>query len=241
MSLSNHVTLITGANRGIGRSLVKTLLSRGARKIYAGARDPKSLEDLVQEAGGRVLPVKLDIRDRDQVAQAARQAADVTLLINNAGRAAFGKLLDSAEAEIEADMLTNYFGTLSMLRAFVPVIQKNGGGAVANVLSVVSLASMPGVAGYSASKAALWSLTTALRENLRADKVAVHGIYPGPVDTDMARSFKAPKTSPDAVAEAILDGIASGEEDIFPDLMARQVRDMWQSDPKELQRYFAGF
>jgi len=241
MSISQTIPLVTGANRGIGRALVDVLLERGVKRVYAAARDPKSLSDLVSRTNGRVVPLKLDIRDREQVASAAKAAGDVTLLINNAGRAAFGKALESPEAEIEADMLTNYFGTLSMLRAFVPVIQANGGGAVANVLSVVSLASMPGVAGYSASKAALWSLTLALRENLRSEKVAVHGIYPGPVDTDMARSFKAEKATPLSVATAILDGIAAGDEEIFPDVMARQVREIWQNDPKELQRFFASF
>jgi len=241
MSLSETVALVSGANRGIGQALVETLLERGVKRVYAGARSPAALAGLVEKSAGRVVPLRLDIRDREQVDQAAKQAGDVTLLINNAGRAAFGKALESADAEIEADMLTNYFGTLSMLRAFVPVIRAQGGGAVANVLSIVSLAAMPGLAGYSASKAALWSLTLALRENLRADKVAMHGIYPGPVDTDMARSFPADKATPAAVASAILDGISAGEEDIFPDAMARQVKEIWESDPKELQRFFAAF
>lgn len=241
MSLHQTIALVSGANRGIGKALVEDLLSRGAKRVYAGARNPNSLSELVAASGGRVVPLKLDIRDHAQVAQAAKQAGDVTLLINNAGRAAFGTILESPEAEVEADMLTNYFGTLSMLRSFVPVIQANGGGAVANLLSVVSLASMPGAAGYSASKAALWSLTMALRENLRNRKVTVHGIYPGPVDTDMARSLKADKATPASVAAAILDGIAAGDEDIFPDPMARQVNEIWQSDPKELERFFAAF
>lgn len=240
MTQSQPIALVSGANRGIGLSLVETLLERGAQRVYAGARDPNSLSKLVESSGGKVIPLRLDINDRAQIAEAAQQAKDITLLINNAGRASFGNFLDSTEADVEGDMLTNYFGTLAMMRAFVPVIKANGG-ALANLLSVVSLAPIPGVAGYSASKAALWSLTLALRENLRADKVAVHGIYPGPVDTDMAKDFPAEKSTPASVAAAILDGIAAGTEDIYPDPMSRQVHEIWQTDPKELQRFFAAF
>jgi NAD(P)-dependent dehydrogenase (short-subunit alcohol dehydrogenase family) len=240
MTQSQPIALVSGANRGIGLALVETLLERGAQRVYAGARDPQSLSELVQKSAGKVIPLRLDVTNRAQVAEAAQQAKDITLLINNAGRAAFGNALDSSDADIEGDMLTNYFGTLSMLRAFVPVLKANSG-ALANLLSVVSLAPIPGIAGYSASKAALWSLTLALRENLRADKVAVHGIYPGPVDTDMAKDFQADKSTPASVAAAILDGIAAGTEDIYPDPMSRQVHEIWQTDPKELQRFFAAF
>jgi short-subunit dehydrogenase len=162
----------------------------------------------------------------------------VNLLINNAGLLASFSVLGSDLADLARDIETNFVGPLAVTRAFVRGIEEAGGGAVVNILSVVALASMPGLGGYSASKAAAFSVTQALRAELRAKKIAVHAVFPGPVDTDMARGIDLPKTSPQAVAAAILAGIERGDEDIFPDPMSLDLAARWQRDPKELERQF---
>lgn len=238
MKIKNCVALVSGANRGIGRACIEALVERQARRVYAMTRRPETLHDLVHQSGGRVVVLPGDIRMRNDIAAVTAAAKDVTLLVNNAGTAVFGRFLESSPESIEADMETNYYGTLNMIRAFAPVIERNGGGAIANVLSVVSLASMPGLGGYSASKAALWSATQALRADLKPRNIAVHAVFPGPVDTDMAQDFPVEKTPPQVVAAAILDGIEAGNEDIFPDPMAEQVGSVWRENPKEVERMF---
>lgn len=136
------------------------------------------------------------------------------------------------------DMETNYYGTLHMVRAFAPIIAQNGGGAIANVLSLVSLASMPSLGGYSASKAALFSLTQAIRAELNGKAIAVYGIYPGAVDTEMIAGLTLPKASPAEVAAAIVDGIANDVEDIYPGDMAQELSQVWLQNPKQLEARF---
>lgn len=234
MKIESSTALVTGASRGIGRSLVSALLAGGAKKVYAAARDLSKVE----ARDPRVVPLKLDITNADDVALAAKAAGDVTLLINNAGVLASFDLMTASRAELERDLGTNFFGTLAVTRAFVPLIEQNGGGAIANLLTVVSLASMPALGGYSAAKAAAFSLTQALRASLRAKKIDVHAVFPGPIDTDMAKDIQLPKTSPDEAARAIVEGIARGDEDILPDAMARQVFAQWTRDPKSVERQF---
>jgi NAD(P)-dependent dehydrogenase (short-subunit alcohol dehydrogenase family) len=174
------------------------------------------------------------------VAAAAEAAQDVQLLINNAGLLASYGVLASPEEALRRDMETNFFGTLAMARAFAPVLERRGGGAMVNFLTVVALAGMPGIGGYCASKAAALSLTQCLRADLGKKGIRVHGVFPGPVDTDMIRSFEMPKTSPAAVAAAVLDGVAAGVDDIFPDPMSRQMHAVWLSDPRAVEKQFAG-
>lgn len=234
MELKQATVFLTGANRGIGRALADELYRRGVKRIYAATRKPEDIQ------GNEVIvPVKLDVTDRQAVKAAAQQAGDATILINNAGALAPGSLLDAPLELIARDLDTNYFGTLNMIRAFAPIIESNGGGAVANVLSVVALASMPGLGGYSASKAAAYSMTMALRADLQPKGIRVHAVLPGPVDTDMASEITLPKTSPQAVAAAILDGIQNGVDDIYPDPMSDQISRTWLANPKELERQFA--
>lgn len=246
MSFTDSVVLVTGANRGIGLALTQALLARGVKRLYAAARDPSALSALAASSNGKIIPLKLDTTNPTQVADAAKAASDVTLLINNAGTAVFGDILTSPLDAITADMQTNYFGTLSMVRAFAPLIEANAkgtndNGAIANVLSVVALAAMPGLGGYCASKFAAGALTQAIRGSLKPRGIRVHAIFPGPVDTDMAKDFNAPKASPSDVATAILDGIAAHNEDIFPDAMALHVAETWRSNPKQLEQDFAAY
>ncbi len=238
MKIKDCVALVSGANRGIGRACMTALVSRQAGRVYAMTRRPDTLRELEHLSGGRIIVLPGDITSAADVAAIASATNDVTLLINNAGTAAFGRFLDSSREDVEADMRTNYFGTLEMIRAFAPIIERNGGGAVANVLSVVSLASMPGLGGYSASKAALWSATQALRADLKPRSIGVHAVFPGPVDTDMAKNIPMEKTAPQVIASAILDGVEAGTEDIFPDPMSMQVGDAWRQSPKDVERMF---
>ena len=237
MDLSKKTILVTGANRGIGAAIVRELLTRGVGKIYAASRDTAKLPDF---GDARVVKLALDITDSAQIQRAAAQAKDVQVLINNAGIATHGNVVQSDSAALAADMQVNYFGTLSMLHAFAPVLEKNGGGVIANVISVVGLASIPAIGGYSASKAALFSATQAARAELAPKQIKVVGIFPGPIDTDMAREFPMEKASAATAAKAIADGLAAGVEDIFPDPMSQQVSQLWASNPKALEKQFAG-
>ncbi|RYZ08454.1 MAG: SDR family NAD(P)-dependent oxidoreductase [Myxococcales bacterium] len=242
MNIENAVVLVTGANRGLGKQLVLASLQAGARKVYAGARDPAQLAELVAESGGRVVPLAIDVTREESLAAAARIATDVTLLFNNAGVVASHQVLTSSLPALQQDFATNFFGVVAATKAFVPALERSaqaGSAAIVNILSVVSLASMPAVGGYSASKAAAHSLTQTLRGELAAKKVQVHGVFAGAIDTDMTRDMNMPKTSPVDVARAILRGVRAGAEDIFPDVMAEELFATWRRDPKELERQLA--
>jgi len=236
MKLENRTILVTGANRGIGKALVEALLTHPVKKIYAAAR---KTEDLPQFGDDRVVPLKLDITDPDLVKKAAGLAQDVDLLINNAGVATFSSVVSAEPDALKRDMDVNYLGTLNVVRFFVPILEKRGSGAIANVISVVGISSMSAIGGYSASKAALFSATQAMRAELKSKGISVHGIFPGPIDTDMSRDFDMPKTSARETAENILNGIQADQEDIFPDPMSRQVGELWAKDPKGLERQFS--
>ncbi|MBX9767020.1 MAG: SDR family oxidoreductase [Bdellovibrionales bacterium] len=236
MKFQNKNVFISGANRGIGKALVIAALEAGANKVYAAARNTSEIKKLENP---KIIPVTLDITNSDSVTAAARLAADTDILINNAGVLAFGSVLQGKVSELERDFETNFFGTLKMIRAFAPNLVEKKDGSIANLLSIVALASMSGLAGYSASKAALMSATQALRAELRNSGVSIHGIFPGPIDTEMAKGIELPKTSPKETADNIVMGIQSGTEDIFPDQMSIQVGRHWMKDPKGLEKQFA--
>lgn len=236
MKLDNQTIFVSGANRGIGKAIVEALLKQPVKKIYAAARDVAQLPNFNDS---RVVPITLDITNVAQIATAAKQAHDTQVLINNAGALAFASVVTAESADLQRDMQVNYFGTLNVVHQFVPVLKQNGGGAIANVISIVGLASMAGIGGYSASKAALFSATQAMRAELKAQNISVHGIFPGPIDTDMAKEFPMDKTSPEVTAENIIAGILAGNEDIFPDPMSSNLSELWAKDPKELERQFA--
>ena len=240
MSSSTSHSGVTGANRGLGRALVKASLAARAKRVYAGARDPARLRDLVAMAPDQVVPLELDITSAGSLAAAAASAGDVTILVNNAGVLAAYGVLASTPAELEADFATNFFGTLAATRAFLPALERAERAAIVNVLSVVSLANMPALGGYSAAKAASFSATQALRGELAKKKVSVHGGFPGLIDTDMVRHMEMPKTSPEEVARAIVEGVEAGREEILPDPASRQMFEVWRRDPKALERQLAG-
>ena len=206
------------------------------KKIYTAAR---KVSDLPKFGDARVIPVALDITNREQIKSAVLQASDLDVLINNAGVLSQAGVVTGEPKALMRDMEVNYFGTLSMVNAFAPVLDKKDGGAIANVISIVGLASMAGIGGYSASKAALFSATQAMRAELKSKKISVHGIFPGPIDTDMAKGFEMDKTSPQVTAENIIAGLIADKEDIFPDPMSVNLSELWAKDPKELERQFA--
>jgi len=236
--LSGAIALVTGANRGIGRALVDALLARGAAKVYAAARRPETLDDLVAASQGRVVALPLDVTNPEQVRAAAAAANDVQILINNAGVAAKfeGELTDPAwitAAREETEV--NVLGLLAVTQAFAPTLSRQPGSAVVNLGSVAGLVNFPFLASYSASKAAAHSLTQATRARLRPLGVHVAGVYPGPIDTDMSRALAIEKTPASVAAHAILDGLEAGEDEIFPDPFARQIGELFLKSPKALE------
>jgi NAD(P)-dependent dehydrogenase (short-subunit alcohol dehydrogenase family) len=219
MKIENSVVLVTGANRGIGLAFTRELLVRGARKVYAAARDPAT----VTQAGVRAL--QLDVNNPADVTAAAALAPDVTLVINNAGIAQPGGFLASDSEEVARRIFeTNFFAVLRMSKAFAPVLKSNGGGALLNVLSVASWVNGGELAAYSASKSAAWSLTNALRSELAAQKTQVLGLHMGYVDTDLTRGFDVPKSSPEDIVKRALDGLESGVDEVLADEITLQVK-----------------
>ncbi len=233
MRLDQKTVLITGSNRGIGSAIVTALLGRDVKKIYAAARNPDNLPDFGDD---RVVPLKLDITDPDQIRRAAESAADVDLLINNAGVAAFTSLLDGPLELLLRDMGTNYFGTLDMVRSFVPVLETKPDAAIVNVVTIAAFVNFPIVGGYSASKSALFSLSQGIRIELATRGIAVHTVNPGPIDTELATEFPAEKASPEFTADNILAALENGEIDIFPDVASQEMIKVWKKDYRELEQ-----
>ena len=219
MKIENAVVLITGANRGIGLAFARALLARGARKVYAGARDPST----ITQAG--VEPLQLDVTKPAEVAAAAAHASDVTLVVNNAGIAQLGGFLAHDSEDVSRRLFeTNFFGMLQMSKAFAPVLRANGGGALLNVLSVASWVNGGELAAYSASKSAAWSLTNALRNELAAQKTQVLGLHMAYVDTDLTRGIDSPKSSPEDIVRHALDGLEAGLDEVLADALTQQVK-----------------
>ncbi|MEU8076070.1 SDR family NAD(P)-dependent oxidoreductase [Catellatospora citrea] len=233
MEINASTALVTGANRGLGRALVDALLSRGVDRVYAAARDPRTVR-----ADDRITAVTLDVTDRASIDNLAAIALDVDLLINNAGAAAFAPALDADLDGVAREFAVNFTGLYDMIRAFTPALIANKG-ALVNVLTLLSYAPAPPMAGYSASKAAAHSLTLALRPALALAGVSVHGVYPAGIDTDMLAGIDTPKAAAHEVADAILDGIAAGQPDIYPDPTSAQMSRLWNSDPRAFTEAFA--
>jgi NAD(P)-dependent dehydrogenase (short-subunit alcohol dehydrogenase family) len=225
MKIDGSVALVTGANRGLGRVYARELVSRGAAKVYGAARDPAA----VTEPG--VTPVALDITDPDRVAQVAQQCADVGLLVNNAGALKYSTFIDAPSLDAaRLEMETNYFGTLSMCRAFAPVLAANGGGAIINMLSVTSFYTNPLDASYGASKAAAWSLTNGVRIELAHQGTLVIAVHASFIDTDMAALADVPKDTPESVAQQAFDAVEAGQIEVLADERSRFVKESLSRD-----------
>jgi NAD(P)-dependent dehydrogenase (short-subunit alcohol dehydrogenase family) len=219
MLIKNSVALVTGANRGLGLAFARALLQRGARKVYAAARDPGAITI------DGVVPLRLDVTNAADITAAVAAAGDVSLLVNNAGIDRGSKLLDGdAVAAARAELETNLFGPLALSRAFAPTLARNGGGAIVDVLSVLSWVTLRQNPTYSISKAAAWAMTNALRTELAPQGTQVVALHVGFIDTDMARAVRAPKSSPDAVANLTLDAVETGAPEVLADAISQQVK-----------------
>lgn len=226
MTTENVTALVTGANRGLGRKFAADLLERGA-KVYAGARRPETI-DLPG-----VVPIQLDITDPESVRRAAEQASDVNVVVNNAGVSTRATLLDGSLDDIRLEMETHYFGTLNVIRAFAPVIERNGGGSLLNVLSVLSWLHPASSGAYSAAKAAGWALTDATREELAPRGIHVAALHVGYMDTDMVSYIPADqKVDPAVVAKQALDGLFAGQPEILADDLSRNVKAQLSASPR---------
>src|SRR5437763_5165552 len=218
MKVEGAAALVTGANRGLGAAIAQALLDAGA-KVYGAARDPATITNR------GLIPVPLDVTDGDDIAIAARTCRDVSIVVNNAGiLRSSASLAEGAVEAARAEMETNFFGSLRMARAFAPVLLENGGGALVNMLSVLSFVAMPQGATYSASKSAAWSLTNALRMELRRQGTLVVAVHAGFIDTDMAAGVTGDKVSPESVAAQIVAAVANGEEELLADPTSRAVK-----------------
>lgn len=226
MKLDNAVVLVTGANRGLGLEFARQALVAGARKVYAAARDPSAA------TLPGVVPLRLDVNDPAQVAEAAAACGDVTLVVNNAGIANMGDLLgpDSIDA-LRAMLDTNVFGMLRVSQAFAPVLGANGGGALLNVLSVASWISTPGLAAYAVSKSATWSLTNGVRIALRGQGTQVLGLHVGFIDTDLTRGIDLPKLAPADVVAKAYAALEAGQEEVLIDELSRRVKQGLAAEP----------
>lgn len=233
MKIVDTAILVTGANRGIGQALVEEALKRGAKRVYAATRKPWSHSD------PRVRNLLLDVTHAAQIQAAVERVEALDVLINNAGVDLNGDVSD--RAILEQHLAVNLFGTYDVTHAFLPLLTRSQG-AIINVLSLAAVAALPFDPTYSISKAASLSLSQSLRALLGGSGVGVHVVLPGPVDTDMTRNLDIPKASPESVAQAIFNGLAKGEEEIFPDPMSASLAEGWRSGAvKALERQFAAY
>jgi NAD(P)-dependent dehydrogenase (short-subunit alcohol dehydrogenase family) len=219
MNIQDSTVLVTGANRGIGQAFANELLDRGAAKVYAAVRDVATITD------PRLVPIQLDVTDSDRVAAVAREVDDVQLVVNNAGVLNVSIPLSASLETARLELETNYLSLVSMTQSFAPVLERNGGGAFVNVLSIFSWVAMPLISTYSASKAAAWSFTNAARIQLRGQGTDVVGVFVRGVDTDMAAGFDIEKVLPAVVATSALDALEAGEPEAVVDDFSRAAKD----------------
>lgn len=232
MDLTSAVVLVTGGNRGIGKALAAEAVARGARKVYAAARDPRSV------TAPDVHPIALDVTDPGSVRRAAEQTGDVTVLINNAGIYVGASLLTGDLDEVRREFETNFYGPIAVTRAFVPQVLANGGGRIVNVHSALSWVAFG--QSYSATKAALWSASDALRLELAPQGIGVTGLHVGYVDTDMAAAVDAPKISPEDVAAQVFDAVEQDRDEVLADETSRGAKRSLLGDPAERYAAMAG-
>ena len=230
--VTDKVALVTGSNRGIGKEILKALIENGAQKVYAAVRRPESADPLVETYGDKVVALPFDLAEPGSIFDAAKEASDVNLVINNAGVLRTAAVTsDDVFRSMEYEFNTNVYGLVRVIHAFVPVLKANGGGAFVQLNSVASLKAFDTFASYCASKAAAYSLTQSLRESLKDDNILVMSVHPGPIATDMGAEAGLDEVAEPAsvVADALLAGLKNGDFHVFPDSVARQVGDAYHS------------
>lgn len=235
MNIENKTVLITGANRGIGKAYAEEFLKSGAGKIYLGVRDLKSVEEFAAQAPEKLIPLKLDVTNEDDITAAAQQADDVEILINNAGILHMDSSMDSVAENARKEFEVNVMGPLLMTQAFAPVLKKNGGGVLITVSSIAGHVTFPGFASYCASKYAAQSLILSHRLDLKEQGTHVIGVYPGPIETDMTNDVHMDKFAPSLVTQATIAAIKNGDEEVFPDPMSQELYETFRKDPKAVE------
>ncbi|MFY0626605.1 MAG: SDR family oxidoreductase [Reichenbachiella sp.] len=242
ITIEGKVALVTGSNRGIGKAIVAELISQGASKVYAGARDINKLNDLKEKYGDKIVPIQLDVTNESDIKAAVKTASDLDILINNAGILYVGGFFGESDIEaFDKQLAVNVHGLINVTKAFVTQLRIKAESAIVNVSSLAGLGNMPSIGNYSVTKAAVHSITQNFRAELVSDGVLVTGVYPGPIDTDMVKDFPMDKDSPENVAKAIVQGLIEGSEDIFPDQMSNQAGQGYMVDPKGIEKQFASF
>lgn len=236
------VVLISGSNRGIGKAILVELFEKGAKKIYAGARNTASLHDLVAQYGDKLVPVELDVTDDASIATVASTIDDLDILVNNAGVFALGGIFSSLALEsLSTNLNVNVWGLVKLTKAFETQLLGSKPTAIVNISSVAGLANMPMAGTYSVSKAAVHSITQGMRAELADKNAFVMGVYPGPIDTDMAKDLPMEKDSPENVAKSIVQGLIDGTQDLYPDTMSVQVGAGYAANPKAIEEQFGTF
>lgn len=240
LNIDGKTALVSGANRGIGKAIVKELIKRGATKVYAGARNIETLNELKNEYGNKIVPLELDLTKQETISKVASQINKLDILVNNAGKLSFGSLFSvDAVNSLKENMDVNVWGLLKLSNAVGKHFVNENPSAIINISSTAGLGNMPFGATYSVSKAAVHSITQGMRTEMTPNNTLVIGVYPGPVDTDMIASFEMEKENPTNVAKNIVDGIENGIEDVFPDKMSTQVSSLYKVNPKGVEQQFA--
>ena len=235
--VQDKIALVTGANRGIGKAIVDSLIQHGASKVYAAVRTINSAQPLLDEYGEKIVPIHIDLEKPDTITAAAEAAGDVQLVVNNAGVLGVASpLAEDALKTFEYEMNVNVYGLIRMAQAFAPILEANGGGAFVQLNSVASLKCFSDFTTYSASKAAAYSITQGLRDKLEEQGTLVISVHPGPIDTDMVDGlgFDEMTESPSLVSEGIIDALESGEFHIFPDTLAKQIGEQYENFAKNI-------
>jgi len=242
VSPKGRVAFVSGASRGIGRAITIELLEAGAKKVYAGVRKARVLDDLKAEYGTRLVPVLLDLRDDRSIIKATRSIKDVEILINNAGVYESGGFFsDDTLDSMAVNFEVNVWGLVKLTLSSIDHLKNKSNAAIVNISSVLGLASMPISGAYSASKAAVHSITQGMRGELLNTNILVMGVYPGPIDTDMIRDLELDKDLPQNVAQNIVKGLKDGKEYVFPDMMSKQVGELYLTEPVTVEKQFAHF
>ncbi len=239
---NGKTALVSGANRGIGKAIAIELLENGASKVYAGARNTDSLKELQNKYGERLVPLHLDVTDQSTIESASKQIEDLDILVNNAGVFSVGKIFSpEANSSLKENLNVNVWGVINLSNAVVNHLRKDNETAIINISSVAGLGNMPMASTYSVSKASVHSITQGMRAELAEQNTLVMGVYPGPIDTDMTAAVEMEKDSPENVAKAVIKGLTEGIEDVFPDVMSKQIGEFYASNPKGVEQQFATF